>query len=73
MSKEVRKDKHVCRKCGAEFPTSQTLGSHLRYKHKENRRAESERESLDLKEDFLDILRDVGLKNRAATITDIFF
>ena len=60
---------YECDVCGEDFETSQALGSHRRYKHGEG----GGDDSLDLKEDLKRILKDVGLRKRGATITDIFF
>jgi len=60
-----------CPVCGKIFANSRALGSHMHYVHREE--GVGSRESLDLREDFLEILRDVGIKTKAKTIADIFF
>jgi len=62
--------KHVCDICSKTFDTPQALGSHKKYKHGST---SSEAESLDMKEEFENLLKDVGVRNKRKIITDIFF
>jgi hypothetical protein len=63
-----------CLICGREFSNSRALGSHMRYKHgRAGVGGGGSDESLDLKQDFSEILRDVGIKTRAKTVANIFF
>jgi len=63
---------HTCKICGVDFETPQALGSHRIYKHGVAGE-DGEDDSLDLREDLKRILKDVGLRKRGDTITDIFF
>ena len=61
---------YTCKVCGKSFSNSRALGSHMHYKHGSG---EGGGEALDLKSDFESILRDVGIRQRAKTIADIYF
>jgi len=64
--------KFECSECGAAFGTSQALGSHVKYKHGSKKDA-LPREGLDLKNGFVDLLHDVGIRRGARTIAEIYF
>jgi len=61
-----------CSECGAVFGTSQALGSHVKYRHGSKKDAPP-REGLDLKNGFVDLLHDVGIRRGARTIAEIYF
>lgn len=68
----MSKGKFECSQCPATFETSQALGSHVRYKHRNKKNGPSS-EGLDLKNAFVDLLRDVGVRRGARTIAEIYF
>ena len=69
---KVSEGKFKCSECGADFETSQALGSHAKYKHGSKKNAPP-REGLDLKNAFVDLLHDVGVRRGARTIAEIYF
>jgi len=69
---KVSEGKFKCSECGADFETSQALGSHVKYRHGSKKDAPP-REGLDLKNAFVDLLHDVGVRRGARTIAEIYF
>lgn len=65
-----------CEICGKEFKNTRALGSHMHYVHgKGGKRTynKESKESINLREKLIEILKDVGVKKAVNTITDIFF
>jgi len=74
-----------CEICGKEFKNKRALGSHKRYKHgiKKNEKGKGgidiledtipAEDSIDLRDELLKIMSDLGVKRGARTIIDIFF
>lgn len=71
-NKERSEGKFQCAECRMVFETSQALGSHRKYKHGDKGRQSTSREGLDLKNAFINLLHDVGVKRGAKTIAEIY-
>lgn len=67
-------EEYVCEVCGFKAKTSQALSSHKTYRHKEGGEVgRSLEESIDPREEFLEILRQAGIQKGRELITRIFF
>ncbi|UCE96917.1 MAG: hypothetical protein JSV51_04870 [Candidatus Bathyarchaeota archaeon] len=71
-NKERSENEFQCTECGIVFETSQARGSHMKYKHGAKGRQSTSREGLDLKNAFVSLLQNVGVKRGAKTIAEIF-
>jgi len=69
---KLSEGKFKCSECGGVFDTSQALGSHVKYRHGSKKDAPS-REGLDLRNAFVDLLHDVGVRRGARTVAEIYF
>ena len=62
---------YTCKVCGKSFSNSRALGSHMHYKHGSR---EGGGEILDLKEEFRELLMDLGIKaGKSRVLSDIYF
>lgn len=62
-----------CQYCGKTFKTPQALGSHQKTCSQKPGSGDENKQSVNLKEDFKEIMKDVGVKKKREVITDIIF